>query len=226
MSEKIDYLIQDCDALLKAIDENREAMDAKGFSEARYTALTSANGDLIQKEAAQQRAVKLVNEKTVEQNDAMESVSEIIQQIRNAVKSAYGKDDAKLNLFKVGDRVPATVKALRSLTEYMMQLTLEYHDVLLENGLLQEDIDGLNSSYGLLVSTDAVQENAKKLQKTATVVRNDAAKKLKDLMFKTRNFAKTCFAKSPEILLQFKPLPKGRAGGNGKETVEEEQAVS
>jgi len=99
-----------------------------------------------------------------------------------------------------------------------MQLALEYHDTLLGNGLVQADIDALNSSYGLLVSTDASQENAKKLQATATVVRNDAATKLKDLMLRTRSFAKTCFAKNPEILLQFKSIPKGKGTAKAVET--------
>ena len=221
MSEKIDYLVQDNAALLEAIDGNRAAMDAKGFTDARYTALVSAKDDLIQKEAAQQRAVKLVVEKTAAQNDSIKSVAGIIQQIKEAAKSAFGKDPAKLRLFKVGDKIPGSVKSLRSVTEYITQLALEYHDTLLANGLTQEDIDALNSSYGLLVSTDASQENAKKLQATATAVRNDAADKLKDLMLRTRSFAKSCFAKNPEILLQFKPIPKGKGSGKAVETTAE-----
>jgi len=216
MSQKIEYQMQDNDALLKAIDGNRDAMNAKGFTDARYTAFADACNDLVQKEAAQQRAVKLVTEKTAEQNDAIKTVTLVVQQVKNAAKSAFGKDPAKSKLFKIGDTIPNSVKSLRSLTEYIIQLANEYHDTLLENGLTQEDIDGLNSSYGLLVSSDASQENAKKLQATATAVRNDASAKAKDLAFKTRSFAKTCFAKSPEILLQFKSIPKGRTSGNGE----------
>ena len=211
MTAKIDYLVQDSTALLQAIDGNRAAMDAKGYTETRYTALVNAKDDLIQKEAAQQRAVKLVVEKTAAQNDSIKSVAGIVQQIKEAAKSAFGKDPAKLKLFKVGDKIPNSVKSLRSVTEYTMQLALEYHDTLLANGITQDDIDALNSSYGLLISTDASQENAKKLQATATAVRNGSADKLKDLLQRTRSFAKSCFAKSPEILLQFKAIPKGRA---------------
>ncbi len=191
-------------------------MTAKGFTEARYTAFVNACNDLIQKEAAQQRAVKLVSEKTTEQDDAIKAVALVVQQVKNAAKSAFGKDPAKSKLFKVGVTIPNSVKSLRSLTEYIIQLANEYHDTLLENGLTQEDIDGLNSSYGLLVAADASQENAKKLQATATVVRDDSSAKTKDLAFKARSFAKTCFAKSPEILLQFKSIPKGRTSGNGE----------
>ena len=220
MSQKIDYQIQDNDALLKAIDGNRDAMTAKGFTDAKYTAFVNACNDLVQKEAAQQRAVKLVTEKTAEQNDAIKSVTLVVLQVKNAAKSAFGKDPAKTKLFKVGDTIPNSVKSLRSLTEYIIQIANEYHDTLLENGLTQDDIDGLNSSYGLLVAFDANQENAKKLQASATVVRNDASAKAKDLAFKARSFAKTCFAKSPEILLQFKAIPKGRTSSPAESPTE------
>ncbi|MCL5028549.1 MAG: hypothetical protein M1480_05960 [Bacteroidetes bacterium] len=216
MAIKIDHQIQDCDFLLKAVDGNRTAMTAKGFTEAKYTSLTSAKMALIMKEAAQQKAVKLVDDKTAEQNESIKTVTGIIQQVKNSGKSAYGKDARLLKIFKVGETIPASVGALRSQCEYFTALVLEHHDVLLENGLTQEDIDALNSSYGLLVSADASQENAKKLQVSATMMRDDASKKLKDQTFKTRSFAQTCFAKNPEILVQFKPLPKGGGrGGNG-----------
>ncbi len=214
MSIIVDYLIQDSDALLKAVDSNRTAMSAKGFTDAKYAALTGAKTDLISKEAAQQKAVKLVDDKTAEQNAAIKHVAGIIQQVKNAAKSAYGKDERMLKIFKVGETISSSVKALRSLCEYMTGLALEHHDVLLENGLTQEDIDALNSSYGMLVAVDASQENAKKLQVSATMLRDEAAAKLKNQAFKVRNFAKTCFAKNPEILVQFKPLP--RLGGGRK----------
>ena len=95
MSKKIDYQIQDNDALLKAIDGNRETMTAKGYTEVKYTAFLNACNDLVQKEAAQQRAVKIVTEKTVEQNDAIQAVALVVQQVKNAAKSAFGKDPAK-----------------------------------------------------------------------------------------------------------------------------------
>jgi hypothetical protein len=227
MAEFIDYLIQDSDVLLKAIGQNREAMTAKGFTDERYTELANATGDLIEKEAAQARAVKLVNEKTAEQNDVMKKVIDTMQQIKDAAKSAFGNDPAKLNVFKVGGKITKSVKSTRSLAEYFKNLTVEYKDVLLANGLVQEDLDGLNSLYQQLISTDADQENAKKLKKTSTLVRNESAKALKELLFKARNFAKSCFAKNPEILLQFKPLPKGRSGGNGtEEAVVKEKAAN
>lgn len=58
MAVKIDFLLQDFGALILAVDANRTVMDAKGFTEASYTTLTTANENLMQKEAAQQKAVE------------------------------------------------------------------------------------------------------------------------------------------------------------------------
>lgn len=215
MAVKIDFLIQDFGALILAVDANRTAMDAKGFTEASYTTLTTANENLMQKEAAQQKAVELVSDKTAEQNQAIENVTALIKRIRSAAKSAYGNDARNLKLFKCDERIPASIMKLRPMCEYLTGLVLEKHEVLVQNGLTQADIDELNSAYGNLVAADASQENAKKLQVTATLTRDEAAEKLKDKMFRVRNFAQACFAKNPEILLQFKPIPKG-AGGRGK----------
>jgi hypothetical protein len=215
MAIKIDYQLQDCDALDRAIYNNRSAMAAKGFSDSTYTALIDAKENLKIKEAAQQKAVKLAEDKTVEQNLSITEVTDLIKKIRNAARSSYGNDERNLKLFKIGELIPGSVKKLRPLCEYLSGLILEKQEILLQNGLTQEDIDELHSAYGKIVSVDASQENAKKLQAAATLMRDDASAKLKDKMFRVRNFANACFAKNPEILLQFKPIPKG--GGGRKE---------
>lgn len=220
MAVKIDYLLQDCEALMIAVGNHRSAMEASGFTEANYTAFTDAKANLIAKELAQQNAVKLVNDKTKEQDEAIRAVADLIRRIKSAAKSAYGKDERNLALFKIGDAVPTSVKKLRTVCEYTAALVLEKSELLKQNGLTQEDIDALNSSYGTLVAVDASQENAKKMQVAATLAREEAAKKLKDRMFRIRNFAKACFAKNKEILVEFKPVPKG-GGGKTKTTVEE-----
>ncbi len=215
MAAKVDYQLQDAEALLKTVYNNREAMNAKGFSDASHTALVDAKENLLLKEAAQQKAVQLVADKTAEQNQCIENVSSLIKRIRSAAKSAYGNDEKSLKLFKVGEKIPSSVKKLRPMCEYIEGLVLEHHDILLQNGLVQADIDELHSSYGNLVAVDATQENAKKLQVAATLTRDDAAKKLKDKVFRVRNFANACFAKDKEILVQFQPVAKSAGGRNG-----------
>jgi hypothetical protein len=217
MAIKIDNQLQDSDVLKKAIDNNRSAMEAKGFSETNYTGLIDARENLISKEVAQQRAVKLVESKTAEQNTAVTETTDLIKKIHNAAMSSYGNDERSLKVFKIGTAIPESINKLRPLCEYLSGVVLEKQEILLKNGLTQEDIDQLNSAYGRLVATDASQENAKKLQKAATLMRDDASDKLKDKIFRVRKFAEACFSKNPEILLQFKAVPKSAGGRKSSE---------
>ena len=220
MAVKIDYLVQDSEALLQVVNANRDAMNAKGFTEASYNSFVEAKENLQVKELAQQKSIRFVSDMTAEQNAVINHVTDLIKMIRNAARSAYGNDERNLKLFKVGEAVPISVKKLRPMCEYTISLVLEKSEMLLQNGLTQNDTDDLNTSYGKLVAVDANQENAKKLQKAATQARNEAADKLKDKMFRIRNFAKVCFANNKEVLLQFKPIVHGTGGKNSVSTEE------
>ena len=219
MADNINYLLQDSAALILTVDNNREAMNAKGFKESSYTAITVARQNLSTKETAQQKATELAEKKTAEQNLLLINTRQLIQNVKNAAKSAYGKDEVVLRSFKVGEEVPKTVAKLSTTCQFISAVTLEHHDALIENGLTEADIDNVHSASGNLTAADAVQENSKKLKASATIARDKAADDLKDKMFRIRNFAKTCFAGNKEILLQFKPIPKGKGGnGGGEET--------
>ena len=214
MADKVDYAVQDCGQLEKTVAAYFEAMAKKGFTEARKQALTSARELVVQKSSAQTNAVKLVEVKTVEQNTAMANSAKIIQQVKDGAKASFETGDARLKLFRIGDQMPTSVKKMRSLFEYMSPVVLEYTGTLLQNGLEQADIDLFHSTYATLVAADTAQENAKKMQKSATISRDDAYVALKKEMSKVRAFANTCFKNNPEILVQFEPIAKGRGGEN------------
>jgi len=212
MAKKVDYLVQDSDALLKAITNNRAAMAAKGFDDDRLAIFVSAKEALKQKEAAQQAAVKSTQDKTAEQDTLIINIHNAILGVRNAAKSAYGSNTQKLKLFQVGETIPSSVQKLRPMCEYLKGVVAAQTAVLLKNGLSQCDIDEFGSAYMNLIEADAAQENAKKLQKAALLVRDDAADVLREEVTKTRKFAMAFFSKSPEILVEFEPIPKGRRG--------------
>ncbi|MFA6599140.1 MAG: hypothetical protein WCS69_15560 [Ignavibacteriaceae bacterium] len=220
MAQKINYLVQDSDALLKAITNHRAAMEEKGFTEERLSTFVSAKDNLKLKEAAQQKAVKFKDDKTAEQDVLMKNIHAAIVSLRNAAKSAYIDNPQKLNIFQIGETIPTSVIKMRPMCEYLTGVIAAESAVLLKNGLSQADLDILGTSYNNLITADADQENAKKLQNAALLVRDKAAAVLREQVTKTRKFALACFAKSPEILVEFEPIPKGR--GKGKDDDEDE----
>lgn len=215
MANTIDYLLQDSNAALSAVDANRPALTEKGFTEAAYTGFAEARNALKTTEVAQQKAVKAAEDKTAIQNAVMQEVTELLKSVRNAAKSAFGKDERILKQFKIGEKIPGTVKKLSTTCEYMVTVVEDKKTDLLQSGLVQADLDSLNSAKERLESTDAEQELAKKSQASATLVRDKAAKLMKEKLDSLRNFVAAAFAKKPEIAVQFKPIPKGR-GGKGK----------
>jgi hypothetical protein len=217
MAASFDYQLRDSYTLKSAVDTNLTAMKAKGFSDSSLTQFVEVIENLRVKEAAQQKAAKLFTSKVTDQTSALEKVGNVIKKIRNAAKSAYGKDERKLKLFKCDQKIPTSIGALITSCEYVCGLVLQEHDILLANGVTQEDIDFLNSSVGILTAASASKESALKLQKGATVVRDDASAKLKDKVFRIRKFAEACFDSNKEILLQFQPIPKLGGGRPGED---------
>lgn len=215
MAVKVDFLAQDSDALLLAVNNHRSAMDAKGFSTPVYTGFIDAKENLRAKEVAQQTAVKTAQDKTALQEFYISEITRTIKVIRSAVKSAFGKDAQKMSLFRVNDAIPKTVKGLRPMCEYLTGVASVNTAMLLENGLSGSDISDLGTFLTNLIAADAAQENSKKQQVAATKARDDAAEDLKKICTKIRNFADACFSKNPEVLVEFKPIPRGR-GGKGK----------
>ena len=215
MANTIDYLLQDSKAALLAVETNRPVLTEKGFTEAAYTGFVEARNALKTTELAQQKAVKNAGDKTAIQNAVMQEVTELLKSVRNAAKSAFGKDERILKQFKIGEKIPGTVKKLSTTCEYMVTVVEDKKTDLLKSGLVQADLDSLTSAKERLESSDAEQELAKKQQESATLVRDKAAKLMKEKLDSLRNFVAAAFAKKPEIAVQFKPIPKGR-GGKGK----------
>ena len=217
MDASINYLQRDSSALKGTVDSNRTAMNDGGFTEETYTAFVADIAGLDEKETVQQKAVKDTADKTAVQNEVIANAQKLVSDVKSAAKSAYGKDPRNLNMFNIGADIPRSVKSLIPLCSYLSELVEERKAVLLQNGLKQEKIDALKALEAGLKTADDAQENAKKVQKTRTMERDQAAKVLKDRAGKIRNFAKACFSDKPEILVQFNPIPKGRGGANGKE---------
>lgn len=214
MAQKVNYIVQDSDALLMAINHHRSAMNEKRFSAATYTAFTNAQENLRAKEVAQQLAVKTYDEKTAAQKFYIDELNRLIKVLRNAVKSAYDENEQKLSLFRVKDPIPQTVKALRPMCEYLVRVTAD-DTLILENGITAAEVAGIGTNLALLITADAVQENAMQLQVGATKVRDAASKAVKKFCRTIRNFANACFSESPEILVECKPIRRGRGGKGG-----------
>lgn len=220
MAKNVDYELQDAAVLDKTVEDNYTDLSAKGFNQQRKEKLHNSIVTARTKETAQQKAVKHVNEKTAGQNTATEQGTQLIVKIQNAAKSAYGSDPASLKRYRIGETKPRGIGGLLSWMNYFQTLLVENDDDLLANGLMQEDITAFGNCLTVLTSADTVQENAKKLQKAATLARDSAVEAMKEEVNKTRSFVKAAFQGNKEMLVKFKPIPKGRVSSDTQESAQ------
>lgn len=210
MNATINYLLRDSSALKSTIDRNRTAMNSAGFTEDVYNLLIAKAENLTTKETIQEVATGNSKDKSAAQDELVTKVQKLISDAKNAAKSAYGNDKRQLILFRIGEVIPKSVKNLIPLCNYMIEQVNACKDELLKNGFVQSKIDELNSAPNNLEAADAEQESARIIKKSRTLERDMAVMELKEVVFKIRSFAKVCFGNAPEILEQFKPIPKGR----------------
>lgn len=215
MNVKINYNLQDGNALELAVTRNLTLLTEKGFQMESKDLLTAAIGNLTAKEREQNTAVKALEDLTAEQKLAVKETKALVSKIYLAAKSAYENDQRNLSQFKVGERIPDSVNGLRSLCEYLQGVVSERSVLLLKSGLVQSDVTALNGAAARVVAADKAQEDAKKLQAQATLVRDSADKELTKVKTKIRNFVKAAFQGNEVILLEFATIPKG-GGGKGK----------
>jgi hypothetical protein len=218
MDSSINFQIEDGGNLIETVENNLTRLKEKGFSDESLARLKAALEDAELKETAQNNAVAAVQNKTAEQDSIVAGVYNNVKIIRDSVRSAFEGYAAILAQFKTDEAIPRSVKNLVSFCKYLNPLVVEKKEILLVNNLMQSNIDDLGTAETRIKNADAEQESAKKIQVSATMQRNNAAKKLKSEMGKVRSFVKTLFANEPEFTVLFDPIPKGRGGGgNGKD---------
>lgn len=208
MAKAIDYTLEDGAALFHAIGENRDALSAKGFTEAKETKFTGIYNTAKQKNAAQVKAEKLVLDLTAQQDAGYEEMLMYIRKVQNSARAAFGNNKTLLKKFYVGTKVPSGCKGIVTWAEYLTGVIFEYGAELGENGWLDEDTTEFTNRHQSLAGIDSQQENAKKLKKVATLSRDTAVKALRDEMIKFRNFIKGAFAGNKEMQIKFKKIPK------------------
>ena len=215
MNAKVNYHIQDGNALDETTTRNLAAMTEKGFETENQTLLQECIADASIKETAQKKAESDLSDKTAEQNSAISETQASIKKLKGAVITGYDSDVRTQKLFNVGKRLPYTLNSLRSECEYLATIIPGKETVLLKNGLVQADLTALANASARLVTADKAQEDAKKIAKSATLTRDESIKKLKAIKKKIRNFVNTAFQGNTEMLIQFEPIPEGRGGGSG-----------
>lgn len=215
MDAQINYTLEDGTNLSKTVDEQIGILKAEGFDEESNVKLKAALAELTSKEVVQGAAVNQKDKKVAAKEKVVAKAVNLVKRLRDAVRGAFGEDKKKLKQYKADERLTSGVNTLSSMCEYLAPVAAAEINVLNKNGFNQQDLDNLTAMPELIRNAGSDSKRALKQQKSATILRNDAADEVDKLTRKIRRFVKARFSEKPEVMVLFEPVPKGR--GNAAE---------
>jgi hypothetical protein len=215
--EQIDATIQKGNVLLAVANKHAAGTSSEGISADAIQGLSGAIDDALAKDTAQKSAVQNVTTLTALQNETLDNGMALIRKEQNAGKTVYGEDNKPvMKELHVGWPAITTVKALTTELAYCKSIAQKRATDLAKAGFKDSDIAAFDTITDALGKNDTEQENAKKLQKKATKVRDDAMIVLKKAIKKVQNNARVVFAGQPNVLIEFEPVAPGHGGTKAK----------
>ena len=216
MPVEVDNLLEQAEGLTQALNNHKDVITAKGNGQKKIDDLGSSYQNLIKNNSSQIAAETFMEQKTQAKNGAIQSAQDVITQIQEAAKSAFPGDKVKAKEFRIGVEKPKSAKELITLLDYLTGVVQKYSNVLIQNGMTQDDIANVSTVYANLIAADAVQKNAAKLRNAATATRDSSFAALRTTITATRNFAKVALKGDNAALEEIKSIPKAR--GKAKPT--------
>jgi len=206
MPVKIDQQVQEANVLHGKALKYAAELTAVGVTAEEIASLETARDDLITKDTQQREKANDLREKTTLQNNAIKNARVVIRKIRDVAKLVYRSDDTARSGFHIGNRMPSSVSEMLTELAYLKKLATRRISDLQTRGLSQADIDALDTHKAAIEEADQVQEMAKREKVSATQIRDESLRALKDIMFNIRKSAKICFADNPTVLQEFRQI--------------------
>ncbi|MBN2243042.1 MAG: hypothetical protein JW793_10160 [Acidobacteria bacterium] len=209
--EKLDTVLQDAKALLKAAGSYAAGDDEPGIGRDLIDDLAGAVERAAAADITQRNAIREAGRLTETQDKAMAHAIDQIRKVRFAGKACYKKAEKQiLKEFNVGKASPKTVKAAIGDLRYLRDAANKHLGDLARAGFRAADLAAVEKSMQALEAADVSQELAKKKQKEATRSRDEAYRELKEACRQVRSAAKAVFMGRPGVLVVFESTVRAR----------------
>jgi len=205
MAKNVDEKLQDANFLKETTTKYKTEMAEVGVDDELATDFSNRIQNVTSKDTAYKQAINLIQQKTVEQNDALQQSRAAIKIVKDAGMDAfYGHPDI-IDEFHPSITV-STVKAMLTELPYFIELATRRMDKLNEAGISQTHIDELSRCYSLVQTIDSQQENAKRMRNTAKNELKEALASLQEMMYRIRKKAAVRFADNSDIRNEFRTI--------------------
>ncbi len=215
MNDSVNYHLRDGSALKGTTEKYSAELQAGGIPEEDIQGIGTKLDDLKTKNTAQEQAEGVLRQATARQDAVMARANAHVNKLKEAVKGAF-TDKPTWKEFHIGSDKLNTVKGMYAELNYLPAVAEKYKTELAKRGFKDADIALLTTLAEELDTADVAQENAKKVAKGATEVRDLALKDMKTLTRSIRHGAKVCFSKPEDAakLKEFEPISDGGSGGS------------
>jgi len=205
MSISLEQRVQDANVLTSVFEKYAPQMAEVGETAESLLELRNVKDAVVLKNTAHKDAMHKVNELTKAQNLQMASANLLIVKFQKAAKSVF-TDKQILKEFRIGEEAPKSVSDMVIVLSLIKNVAGQRLSDLAIVDLKESDVAEFDTCSAALTAVDNAQENAKRLQLTASNERSAAMKQLTDIMSRIRKRAAFRFASDKNILAEFRSI--------------------
>ena len=205
MSISLEQRVQDANVLTSVFEKYAPQMAEVGETADSLLELRNVKDAVVLKNTAHKDAMHKVNELTKAQNLRMENAGQLIAKFQKAAKSVF-TDKQNLKEFRIGEEAPKSVSEMVIVLSLIKNIAGQRLSDLAIVGLKESDLAEFDTRSAALTAADNVQENAKRVQLTASSEKDAAMKQLIGIMSRIRKRAAFRFASDKNILAEFRSI--------------------
>lgn len=205
MSISLEQRVQDANVLISVFEKYAPQMAEVGETAESLLELRNVKDAVVLKNTAHKDAMHKVNELTKAQNLQMASANLLIVKFQKAAKSVF-TDKQNLKEFRIGEEAPKSVSEMVIVLSLIKNVAGQRLSDLAIVGLKESDLAEFDTRSAALTAADNVQENAKRVQLTASSEKDAAMKQLIGIMSRIRKRAAFRFASDKNILAEFRSI--------------------
>ena len=215
-------LAQEYRVLKQLCTVHNTRLQTRGVTPERLTSYSDSVAAMESQRAVLEEADSAKKQLTQQEETQRNTLTEHIRIIQKGVKNVFADGSPQRSEFHIGDKLNSSTAHVLGWTKDIGAGWEKYKDVLISGGLLQTDIDAMQTTADALTETDTAQEVAKKkTTPEATAALHTAIETVRKAADALHGIAAVEFKKEPALANQFEQAKKLRfeqssKGGNGE----------
>jgi len=189
----------------------------RGITPEKLKAHAASVAEMEDKRVLASNAESAKAQLTQQEAEGRSNLSDRLRALQEPVKKEFGIGSPEAKEFAVGEPLTDSTKQVIARAKDVVKKWVTYKDRLGNQGVIQDDIDAIQTDADSLGTLDAKQETAKKAAKAATQAFNDAMDTVVKIADSIQSGARMAFTKNKAVQAEFKAAKKLRYSAPARE---------